>query len=150
MNRGYHYASDTKPTVFVSSTCYDLKQVREDLTAIQDSIGEPGEPSNLEMMMYISKQYASLYQRLISWGLYFKSLHVDEKYTRLLDLLYNLPSSALKSIDHFVNQLYNEVMSLPDVDDNVTRSIKITCSLDGANTSEINEEINRLLITMDT
>ena len=117
-------------------------------TTIQDSIGEPGEPSNLEMMMY--KQFASLYQRLISWGLYFKSLHVDEKYAHLVDLLYELPSYALKSIDHFVNQLYNEVMSLPDVDDNVTRSIKVTCSLDGSNTGEINEEINRLLTTMDT
>ena len=113
-------------------------------TAIQDSIGKPGEPSNLEMMMYISKQFASLYQRLISWGLYFKSLHVDEMYSHLLDLLYVLPTSVLQSIDTFVAQFYKEAISLPDVDDNVNRSIQITCKLDAINTNEINEELSRL------
>lgn len=113
-------------------------------TAVQDAIGEPGVPSDLEMMIYVSKKLASIYERLIGWALYFKSLHVDEEFNRLIHLLYNFPQSALVTIDDFVDRLYSEITRLPDVYDGVERHISLTCALDESNSNEINAEIERL------
>lgn len=113
---------------------------------IDDAIGKPGIPSDLEMILYVSKQLASMYERLISWALYFKALHVDERYSHLLELLYALPMSALNSIDDFVNRLYNEMTSIPDVDDGKERRINLTCTLGIDNLNALMEEINRLTI----
>lgn len=119
-------------------------------TTIQDAIGAPGVPSDLEMMIYVSKQLASIYERLIGWALYFKSLYVDEEFAHLIHLLYEFPKSALDTIDDFVNRLYVEIINLPDVYDEVERNISLTCSLDESNTDEINAEITRLTVLLQS
>ncbi len=115
---------------------------------IDDAIGKPGIPSDLEMILYVSKQLASMYERLISWALYFKALHVDERYSHLLELLYALPMSALNSIDDFVKKLYDEITSIPDKDDGKERKIALTCTLNIDNQDELIAEINRLTVSV--
>lgn len=115
-------------------------------SALQDAIGEPGVPSNLDMMVYVSKQIASIYKRLGEWGLYFKTLRTDEIFDHLLQLLYELPSSVMKKVDDFVDQVYEEITNIPDIDDGVHRHISVTCVLDAANTEELTEEIERLVL----
>ena len=115
---------------------------------IQESIGEPGVPSDLEMMLYTSKRLAATYERLIGWALYFKSLHVDEKFETLLTLLYDFPKAALHDIDRFVEDFYNQIMSIPDVNDHVARSIRIHVTLSRSNVDNINAEIMRLVAAL--
>ena len=111
---------------------------------IQEAIGEPGVPSDLEMMIYTAKRLAATYERLIGWALYFKSLHVDEMFETLLNLLYEFPQSALHAIDEFVEDLYNQITSIPDIEDDIERNIKLHIVLDESNTDEINAEVARL------
>lgn len=113
-------------------------------STIQDAIGEAGVPSDLEMIVYVSKQFASLYERIVAWALYFKTIHTDEVFKQLLKLLYELPKSILTQMDNFVNELYVEITNLPDIEDDVKREIRLSCVLDEANTEAINEEIERL------
>lgn len=123
-----------------------LNEILEKLlnSAIQDAIGLPGEPSDLEMMVYVSKQFALLYERVVAWALYFKTLHTDEIFKDLLQLLYELPKSMLTQMDDFIDRMYMEITKLPDVKDDVNREIKLSCVLDEANTADINAEIQRL------
>ena len=111
---------------------------------IQDAIGAPGEPSDLEMIVYVSKQLTFLYERMVAWALYFKAVHTDETFAQLLQLLYDLPKSILMQIDDFVEKMYTEIIHIPDVDDHVKRNIKLSCVLDISNLDEVNAEINRL------
>lgn len=113
-------------------------------STIQDAIGEPGVPSDLDMIVYASKQFASFYERIIAWALYFRTLHTDKVFQQLLKLLYELPESMLAQMDNFVDKLYREIISIPDVEDNIKREIKLSCVLDKANTNAINAEIERL------
>lgn len=113
-------------------------------TTIQEALGEPGVPSDLEMMIYTSKRLSAIYERLIGWSLYFKSLCVNEMFDKLLDLLYEFPQSILKHIDYFVEQLYNQITEIPDVEDFVERNITLHIHLDQSNLDEINDEILRL------
>lgn len=111
---------------------------------IPDALGEVGVPSDLEMLVYVAKQFSSLYQRLISWGLYFKSLQVNEIFKPLLTLLFEMPVFTLKKIDEFVDSVYKQITTLPEVDDGEKRNINISCTLDVSNTEEINQEIERI------
>lgn len=115
---------------------------------IQDAIGEPGTPSDLELMIYTTKQLSSIYKRIIEWGLYFKSLDTEDIFENLLQLLYELPSHVLKQIDQFVEQIYIEFTALPDVEDNIERKISVFCTLDVANIKEINDELGRLRVLL--
>lgn len=118
-------------------------------SALQDAIGEPGVPSNLDMMIYISKQIASIYKRMIEWGLYFKSVHTEDVFDTLLTLLHNLPGGIIKQIDEFVERVYNEITELPDVEDDIERKISLECVLDCVNIKEINKEFERLAIILN-
>ena len=113
-------------------------------STIQDAIGEAGIPSDLELIVYVSKQLALLYKRIVAWALYFKTIHTDEVFKRLLKLLYELPKSILIQMDNFVNKLYSEITNLLDIEDGVTRKIELSCVLDEANTGAIDKEMERL------
>lgn len=115
---------------------------------IQDAIGEPGTPSDLELMIYTTKQLSSIYKRIIEWGLYFKSLDTEDIFENLLQLLFELPSHVLKQIDQFVEQIFIEFTALPDVEDNIERKISVSCTLDVANIKEINDELGRLRVLL--
>ena len=109
---------------------------------IQEAIGEPGTPSDLQMIIYSAKRLASIYERVVEWSLYFKSINMDESCDRLLELLYELPKDALTQIDDFVNELYTQIISLPEKDDGGKRTINLVCKLDGFNADELTEELN--------
>ena len=113
-------------------------------TAIHEAIGEPGVPSDLEMMIYTAKRIAALYERLVNWSLYFKALHADDLFTPLLNLLYEFPKQALNELDKFVDDMYDQITSLPDIDDGVAHRIKLHVTLDESNTDAVNAEIQRI------
>jgi hypothetical protein len=113
-------------------------------TAIHEAIGEPGVPSDLEMMIYTAKRIAALYERLVNWSLYFKALHADDLFTPLLNLLYEFPKQALNELDKFVDEMYDQITSLPDVDDGVAHRIKLHVTLNESNTDAVNAEIQRI------
>ena len=112
---------------------------------IQDAIAEPGEPSDLELMIYTAKWLAEIYRRLIGWSLYFRTICVDSIFDHLIELLYSFPQSALNSIDNFVNEFYTEITSIPNVADGKEKRINLRISLDGSNSDRISKEIERLI-----
>ena len=111
---------------------------------LQEAMGAPGTPSNLEMIVYVAHQLSTIYRKMIEWGLYFKSLHADSEFDTLLQLLYELPTTSLNKIDNFVEELYNEFTSLPDTEVTIEKTINLQCSLDGGNTSDIIAEMERI------
>lgn len=115
-----------------------------------EAIAEPGVPSDLEKMIYVSKKLASVCERMIGWSLYFKSLHVDAIFDHLLELLYKLSESPLNKIEQFVYDLYNELTAIPDVDDGEERNISVSCVLDESNTEEISKEIENITRMLHT
>lgn len=112
--------------------------------AIKDAIGEEGVSSNLEMLIYVSKQITAIYKKLVNWSLYFKSIITDEIFSKLLNLLYEVPQSLFKELEQFVNEFYNSIISIPDVDDGIDRNLNFNCILTISNTDEIMEEMKLL------
>lgn len=154
----YKYGLVDSPSLTIESRAFldeignkmnEIQTIVDDLstllnTVISDAMGEPGVPSDLEMILYASRQLASKYERLVNWALYFKTLHTNKHYTRLLALMYELPKSAMDSIDEFVNRLYDEITSIPDEDDGQKRNISLICTIGIANQDALMKEIGRL------
>ena len=110
----------------------------------QEAIGSKGEPSDLEMILYVAKQFSMFYERIVSWGLYFKTLHTDKVYKTLLQLLYEFPKSVLKQIDDFVNEMCDGIITIPDVRGDEERRLSFTCEID-ADTEALDKEIENLM-----
>lgn len=141
-----------EPSLFIDDVSNKLNEMSKIINVLntlinhtfKDAIGKPGEASDLEMIIYASKNLASQYKRLISWSLYFKSLNVDDNFSRLVNLLHETPIFVLTKLDEFVNSFYKEITNLPDVDDGIERCISIKCVLNIGNTKEISNEIENL------
>ena len=111
---------------------------------IMDALGDPGVPSDLEMIVYTAKRLSSIYERILQWGLYFKSLQADPIFNELLELMYKLPASIAEQLDAFIEEIFNSFTSIPAVENDTHIQINLSCNLDIANVSEILKEMERL------
>ena len=111
---------------------------------IMDALGDPGVPSDLEMIVYTAKKLSSIYERILQWGLYFKSLQADPIFNELLELMYKLPASIAEQLDAFIEEIFNSFTSIPAVENDTHIQINLSCNLDIANVSEILKEMERL------
>lgn len=148
---GNAYTFD-EPSLFIDCVLnkfHEIMMITEVLntllnTTVNDALGKPGVPSDLEMIIYSCKALSEQYKRLISWSLYFKCLNVDDIFSNLITLLQEMPKSVLNTLDNYIVKVYKEISQIPDVDDGIDRNINLLCTLDSGNTNEINEEIERL------
>ncbi len=62
---------------------------------------EPGTPSDLEGLYYVASSYARSYASLLEWGIEVKSMIVPDKYKKLLTILAEFPSDAIRQIEEF-------------------------------------------------
>ena len=113
-------------------------------TTLKDALGEPGNPSDLEMLVYTTKKLASVYERILYWGLHFKALQADPIFDKLLTLMYELPTSFANQLDDFVSGIYTSITTLPTADPGTDITINLECKLDVANTPEVIAEMTRL------
>lgn len=134
---------------YVSEKLHEIMKLTDILSVIvndtiQEAIAKPGEPSDLELMVYSAKKIAFIYGKIINWALCFKTLHTDKLFNHLLELLYDLPKPALNTVEKFVDKLYNEITILPEIDDKIERRIDLKFCLDKSNTDEINYEMRKI------
>ena len=111
---------------------------------LKDALGEDGVPSDLEMLVYTTKKLASIYERILYWGLHFKALHADPIFDKLLGLMYSLPESIAAQLDNFVTEIYTSITTLPTIDPHSDIAINLECKLDVANTPDVIAEMERL------
>lgn len=115
---------------------------------LHDAIGDPGVPSNLDMMIYVSKQIATIYRCMLEWGLYFRSIHTENEFYELLRLLFELAEMMTNTIENFVEKVFDDITEIPDAEDEIERTIRVNCVFDRFNIDAINEEINRLITVL--
>jgi methyl-accepting chemotaxis protein len=119
-------------------------------TALQEAIGDAGVPSDLDMIIYVSEQLASIYKQLLEWGLYFKSVQTDDMFENLLS--YAEQEEALKKENEIIelrqklNEAEEKIQELnKEVEDlsKLTAEIKDKDDLIAKAKSEIDELTNK-------
>lgn len=56
-------------------------------------------------------------------GVYFKAIHTDEAFGRLLQMLHELPSFVMNPIDDVIEEIHKEITGIPDFEDDIERNI---------------------------
>lgn len=56
---------------------------------------------------------------------------------------YELPCFVMKQIDVVIEEIHEEITGIPEGEDDIKRSIHLTCTLNDANIEQINEEMQR-------
>ena len=125
-----------KPTAFVSSTCYDLKQVRDDIRAFfQDQLG------------YDANRLIDVYSSIIDWSLDFSTIVTEDDFSGIVTSFSKMCEVTLCDIERFSEECCEKLLSIPDAisESSEPMSINLTLSLSSPDTDGFYRELNALL-----
>lgn len=111
--------------------------------------GEPGIPSDLKGLYYVSNTLARIYCEMITWHNEIKSTSVDEKFEKLRDALAQFTVSAAKKIWDFPDQIRHGLedgKKRIEAGESKPIHIKMTLTMDIGEeyTNKFHQEMNRL------
>lgn len=115
-------------------------------TALPKAVGLPGEPGDVEEIVYVAKRLAAVYRRILEWTVEFRHIQVEDEFSHLLELIARMSHNAIQEIEAFAVE-YNT-----QIDDAVRRyeeskqpqSMEITLALTCPDMTELNCEFSRL------
>ena len=76
-----------------------------------DALGPNGEPGNDKLIIYVGEKLGCLYKQLITWGLDFNGVSVDDGWKSAIDTLREASLSPIEDIEKFIKE-YREAMNL--------------------------------------
>ncbi len=115
-------------------------------TALPEALGAPGEPGNVEEIVYVGKQLAKVYRLILEWTTEFSQTQVKDEFSRLLELIARTSHNVIEEIEAFPVGLNQQ---LDDAERRYTetkkpQSFKITVKLTCPDMTELDGELRRL------
>jgi hypothetical protein len=66
-----------------------------------EAIGAPGEPANVEEIVYVARRFGQVYRHLLEWTGEFKRIQTNSDYLRVLDILSRASQNIIFEIEDF-------------------------------------------------
>jgi hypothetical protein len=79
--------------------------------AIPKAFGAPGEPGDVEEIIYATKRLAQVYRRILEWTLEFRNIQVEAELSHLLGLTARMSQNAIEEIESFAVDCYQQIDS---------------------------------------
>jgi hypothetical protein len=116
--------------------------------AYKKYFGEPGEPSDLKGLYYVSSSIARIFKEMMEWTIRVKSTLVDEKYTLLRDLVAEFLRNAIKEIWEYgqttVQSIENAIMQVKATSQPIILKAHLTLTADEHLMDAFKKEVKRL------
>ena len=115
-------------------------------TAFPKAFGAPGEPGDVEEIIYVAKRLAEVYRRILEWTVEFRHIQVADDFRRLLELISYMSHNAIEEIEAFAvnyKQQLDDDVRLHE-ESKQPQSRKITLTLTIPDMTEFNGELRRL------
>jgi len=115
-------------------------------TALPEALGPPGEPGNVEELVYVAKRLAEVYRRILEWTLEFKHILVGAEFSHLLELIARMSHNAIEKIEAFAvdhNQKISDAVRRYN-ETGQPQSVEINCTIPCPDMTELNAELWRL------
>ena len=71
-------------------------------SALPKALGAPGEPSDVEEIVYVAQRMAEVYRSILEWTIEFRRIQVDEKFSHLLELIAQTSHNVIEETEAFV------------------------------------------------
>lgn len=161
-----------KPSIFVSSTCYDLKQIRRDIRefieadlgyeailseydsfpidpdkdTINNCLGERGTPGNAEYIIYVAEKLIEVYKSEHLWAVDFKCISVPEMFEKLIEYTSELSKSIIEDIENFIDDYHKRINELAYGLEDISgeKVVSFNLELRSPDMNKIDAEIKRL------
>lgn len=115
-------------------------------SALPDAIGAPGEPGDIEIIIYTSQKMIFLYKSIIVWGINLKAVQPSEDEIKLVEVLKSFAEVTIKDCENYFNEYWSMVEKLPASEDSIKEPMEfhLTFTLHSPDLSDYNLEIERL------
>lgn len=121
-------------------------------TALPKAVGAPGEPGDVEEIVYVAKRLAEFYLRTLEWTSEFRHVIVEDKYRRLLELTSQASHNAIEEIEEYpikINQQINDA-ERQFLETNKRQSVNLVLKLTMPDMTEFSNELDRLASSSPT
>lgn len=115
-------------------------------TALPKAFGAPGVPGDVEEIVYVGKRMAEFYRSILEWTAEFRHIQVENKFSRLLELIARMSHNAIAEIEAFpvdLNQQIDDAERLYK-ETKQSQSLEFTFKLTCPDMTELNDEFLRL------
>lgn len=116
--------------------------------ALPKFIGEPGVPSDLKGLYYVSIKYAELYEQLLNWVIHTRSTHIGEDFEEAKIVLAEFATKPAKDIWCFPFEVQNQINEANERlklgDENITINSTLTLEIETEVETKFYEIIDKL------
>lgn len=91
---------------------------------LQEALGKPGEPADIEYVVYVGEKMVELYKKTIQIGLEVKFLAVDDEFKELVKFPIQVCDSIIEDIENYC-QIYQDGMNSIIEDKKMTLELKL-------------------------
>lgn len=117
--------------------------------AFSKYFGEPGCPSDIEGLYYVSSTYAKLYASLITCVIDARSVIVPEDYIRVMEILSTMPLQTIRELELFPNTIMFQIRKAEEQYESNQELIHIdltlSISFDEITASKLFEELHKVI-----
>lgn len=109
--------------------------------------GELGVPSDIEGLYYVAVSYGKIYHALLDAAIEVRSVIVDDKYKRLLDILSEIPAMAIDQMEKFPAEAMSsidEAIKNRVEGEKINLTIALNISIDNNTVTQLTNEMARL------
>lgn len=121
-------------------------------TALSEFLNEPGQPSDLRGLHYVSKTFSALYENLIRWKLDTNSSYIGDENAYLKESLSNIANKAIQQTWDFPFYVLKEITSakqrLLEGETNIELTLKITINLEEEALNQFSKDMNTFRNTL--
>lgn len=141
----------TEINVWVNRKFKELRLLVDSLdrlfnTALPNAVGAPGDPGDIEEIVYVGKRFAEVYMRILEWTMEFRHTQVDERFSRLLEILSRLSSNVIAEIEAYAIDLNRQLDHVVRQYENTkqSQSLELILTLTCPDMTELEDEMRRL------
>ena len=114
--------------------------------ALIKACGAPGEPGDVEEIIYVGRRMGNAYRSILEWTADFKHAQVDELFDNVLKIVSRLSQNVIIEIEDFSSTLQQQLFEGIKKYESTKKfqTIKLTLTLTCPDPSELENELNRL------
>jgi hypothetical protein len=119
--------------------------------ALAKALGEPGEPGNLDEIVYAAQRLGQVYQRLVEWSLEFARVQIPDKFCGILRVVSRASRNVISELEAYsriVQDMVNDAVSRYEATGEPQQCeipLVVTCP----NMEDLDLEIRKLLENLD-
>ena len=92
----------------------EFTQIANSLDAIgnkslQDAMGQPGEPGDIEHLVYTARRFVDIYKSAIRWAIRLRSASIDESCQEIIEIIIGFATLLLEDVEAFAREMQDKI-----------------------------------------